>query len=392
MRRPYKPAFGDLLFWLYGMFMAGWFLFPEAPEHYRLFYVFVVLPVLLFGWKQPQPWHGNPLFGLLLAYVVYMTSSALWSVPMDWLETGRVAWYGLLVMVFIFASGLVQSDNPARFDALLRALVLLAGMTALVSLLLWYAKHPFPASRLEPLNRMSHPILAGCVYGFFAILALHFFQVATGRAGKLLFAAATALLVATVLFTQSRTAIVSLLVAMLLLAGFRGRLLIASLTGAFAVFLLLEPGFWERLLRGLSHRPGIWLAAWQHALEQPWFGAGYLAPTDVRVGGRTFVHAHNAYLATLRDGGVVGLLLLLAVLAAALRCALRRDRYNGHWFFTALLVYAMLCAVPDLDRLLTRPKEHWLFFWLPLALLAAGRCGGRAGEGDQVRSPRHTLT
>ena len=33
-----KPAFGELLFWLYSVFMAGWFLFPEAPEHYRLYY------------------------------------------------------------------------------------------------------------------------------------------------------------------------------------------------------------------------------------------------------------------------------------------------------------------------------------------------------------------
>jgi len=375
-----KLAFGDLLFWLYSLFMAGYFLFPEAPDHYKLYYVAVLLPVLLFAWSQPQPWRGTALFWLLLTYVAYMAASALWSESGDWLAVGQVAWYGLQVIVFIVATGLVQNTNPARFDTLLKALVLLAGIAAAASLLMWYADHPFPTSRLETLNRMSHSILAGCVYGFFAILALHFFQVASGRVGKLVFALGTALLVATVLFTQSRTAIVPLLVAMLLLSGFRGRVLVASLAGLSAIFLLLEPAFWERLVRGEPYRPDIWLAVLQQALEQPLFGAGYLTPTEVQVGNRSFVHAHSAYLATLRDGGVVGLALLVGVLVMALRCALSRDRRRGYWFYSALLVYAVLCAVPDLDRLLTRPKEPWLFFWLPLALLATGRCSDKGSQ------------
>ena len=372
-----KPAFGDLLFWLYGLFMAGFFLFPEAPDHYKLYYAAVLLPVLLYGWKQPQPWRSNPLFWLLLAYIAYMSASALWSVPGDWPGVGRVAWYGLQVMVFIVATGLVQSDDPVRFDTLLRALLLLATITAVASVLVWYANHAFPATRLGLLNRMSHSILAGCVYGFFALLALHFFQLATGRAGRILFAAATTVLVATVLLTQSRTAIVPLLIATLLLTGSRGRLLIAALVGVFVAFLLLEPAFWERLARGMPNRPEIWLTVLQQALERPLFGAGYVVPTGVQVGERSFVHAHSAFLATLRDGGVVGLALLLGMLAMALRCAVRRDRRGGHWFYSALLVYAILCAVPDLDRLLTRPKEPWLFFWLPLAMLATRRCSER---------------
>mgnify|MGYP000228772038 CR=1 FL=1 len=86
-----KPAFGDLLFWLYSLFMAGFFMFPEAPDHYKLYYAAVLLPVLLYGWKQPQPWRSNPLFWLLLAYVAYMSASALWSVPGDWSGVGQVA-------------------------------------------------------------------------------------------------------------------------------------------------------------------------------------------------------------------------------------------------------------------------------------------------------------
>jgi hypothetical protein len=70
------------------------------------------------------------------------------------------------------------------------------------------------------------------------------------------------------------------------------------------------------------------------------------------------------------------------MLALAARCAVGRDRASGHWFYSALLVYAVLCAVPDLDRLLTRPKEPWLFFWLPLALLATHRCSDKGSKSN----------
>ena len=138
----------------------------------------------------------------------------------------------------------------------------------------------------------------------------------------------------------------------------------------------------DGLVRGMPYRPEIWLALLQQALERPLFGAGYLVPTEVQIGERSFPHAHSAFLATLRDGGVVGLALLLGMLAMAVRCAVRRDRRDDHWLYSALLVYAMLCAVPDLDRLLTRPKEPWLFFWLPLAMLATRRCSDRGKQHD----------
>ncbi len=37
----------------------------------------------------------------------------------------------------------------------------------------------------------------------------------------------------------------------------------------------------------------------------------------------------------------------------------------------ALLLYGMTCITMDFDRLLVHPKEIWLFFWLPVALIMA---------------------
>ena len=50
-------------------------------------------------------------------------------------------------------------------------------------------------------------------------------------------------------------------------------------------------------------------------------------------------------------------------------------------FFLALILYGMLCAIPDLDRILTRPRELWLFLWLPVALVMADAQRGTCNPG-----------
>ena len=99
--------------------------------------------------------------------------------------------------------------------------------------------------------------------------------------------------------------------------------------------------------------------------------------------GQVFSHAHNSYLATLRDGGIVGLVLLLALLAVATRWGWDLRSRLGERLYLALLLYGMTCIAMDFDRLLVHPKEIWLFFWLPLALIMA-RGGYRRGGGPEL--------
>ena len=103
--------------------------------------------------------------------------------------------------------------------------------------------------------------------------------------------------------------------------------------------------------------------------------------------GKVFSHAHNSYLASLRDGGLVGLALLLLILSVAARWAWRIYRSRGERIYLALLLYGMTCIAMDYDRLLVHPKEIWLFFWLPIALIMASYPGRH--EPDTVRYPGH---
>jgi hypothetical protein len=76
-------------------------------------------------------------------------------------------------------------------------------------------------------------------------------------------------------------------------------------------------------------------------------------------------------MATLRDGGLVGVLFLALILGVALVWATRQAKERGELINLAMILYAMTCIAMDFDRLLIGPREIWLFFWLPLALIMA---------------------
>ena len=86
-------------------------------------------------------------------------------------------------------------------------------------------------------------------------------------------------------------------------------------------------------------------------------------------------YAHSSFLATLRDGGLVGLLLLLVVYGLALYTAfkmvftVRRARY------LCLFALGVICVLVDTDQIVTRPRELWIILWLPLACLVAYELG-----------------
>jgi O-antigen ligase len=76
-------------------------------------------------------------------------------------------------------------------------------------------------------------------------------------------------------------------------------------------------------------------------------------------------------LATARDGGLVGLALHIAILIVALRKAIQAENSSLSSFYLSALLFGFLIMSIDKDQLIDRPRELWLFFWLPLAILLA---------------------
>ena len=82
-------------------------------------------------------------------------------------------------------------------------------------------------------------------------------------------------------------------------------------------------------------------------------------------------YAHNTLLGTLRDGGLIGGLLYVCILLYAGHIGLRTYRETGDPFYLACLLFGVLCMLTDTDEVITRPRELWIIFWLPLAILIA---------------------
>ncbi len=386
--RDWLLAAGRAVLWLlliaYTALLIGFFSLPKTYEH-ALFVFFrsvvFALACLSLPFVVRHLGHSR-LFHVLLAYLGYMLATAFWSQPPIEYDTWREgAWQvGRLVVLlisFIVATVALRRKLEPAFEVALKAVTVVAGAVALVSIFYWYSRHPFPASRLYGLGAIRNPTLTAGLFGVFAVMACGYMVKAPRLGLRLAFALHFAVLAAYVVLTQSRAPVAALLVSgAVLLLGRRGRgavLGLSVLAGVILLFALTYPELIRSAsLRGLSYRPEIWLALLERIAEAPWFGHGHLAyrPSIDTVTERVML-AHNALLATLRDGGVLGLALLLALLGLGLRRALRLGRQRQDYTVLAIMVFALFCITVSSDRLIERLEVEWLLVWFPLGLAVA---------------------
>lgn len=357
--------------YFYTVFIAGYFLLPMAAGHRRLYYI-LVLPAVLLLWRELLAFYrGNLLACLLLLYAGYMMASLAWTADFDAVAALEAVGYTLSVLTFCFISGYLWIEHADRIDGLAHRATWLAAAAAVVSIIVWYMSNPFPFSRLEPLGVMHHQNKAASAYGIFLVLCMHYLFTERGRENRIVYCLIAAILLGLIAFTQSRTAMAGVTVGLLVLLGYRA--LGVAVVGMAAVWALMaaNPGFWAHRVGEYSFRPGIWEEVLANMQGNWLFGYGYLVDPRVPAYDVLFDHAHNSYLATLRDGGLVSLMLLAALLGVAVHWAWGLYRQRGERIYLALLLYGMTSIAMDYDRLLVHPKEIWLFFWLPVALIMA---------------------
>jgi O-antigen ligase len=373
--------------YFYVAFIGGYFLLPMAAGHRRLYYL-LVLPAVLILWRELANFYrGNVLAGLLLLYAVYMMSSLLWTADLTPSASLQALGYTLCVLSFCYVSGYLWVRHARRMDLLAHRATWLAAGAAVVSIIAWYLDNPFPISRLEPLGVMHHQNKAGSAYGIFLVLCMHYVFTERGRNNRAVYCTLTLALLSLVIFTQSRTALAAVCASLLVLVGYRALAVAALGIATIWALMAANPNIWLHRVGDFSFRPGIWEKVLMDMQGYWWFGHGYLLDPAVNAYGKTFSHAHNSYLATLRDGGLVGLGLLAAILMVASLWAWRMYRQRGERIYLALLVYGMTSITMDYDRLLVQPKEIWLFFWLPLALIMATYAARH--EPATIRYPGH---
>lgn len=367
----------------YALFLAGFFVVPNAVDLYKFYIYLVLVPGLFLLPRVLGPAWASPLWRLLLAYFGYMLLTSLWSAEFSAAELWRDVFRAACILGFMLLTAYYFSLSPALQDWLLRVIALVAVLsaaTAIVALPELSLPPALPEQRLAGPGIANNPNPAAFIYGAITLVVL---DSATRQRGWLAaggHAIGIAVLLLFIVLTQSNTGLLALLLAgaLLLLVDRHltwPKLVTALLLGGVALlFLAWSLGWLNGVLdAGLAQRFPIW----EYILEQwraaPVFGNGLQRPATPAGDQQAHLlsYAHSLFLATLRDGGAVGLALLLGVWGYALHTAARVARREQRPLYLCMLVFGLLCMLVDTDQAITRPRENWIMLWLPLACLLA---------------------
>jgi hypothetical protein len=333
--------------------------------------------------------------GFVIAFILYLSLSALWATDASLSQSGKYLGYGFLLATFVLGVPLMKSQFPEFLKWFLMTLVLSATISCIYSIYLYLSLpdyHPLDEERLYALGRLRNPVISALSYGVVASICFNLILSEKSYIRWLWLACFSALLLA-ILMTETRGVWVGLLASIpcivLLQKSLSWRakgLIFFSLIATLAAALLTTwlGGYWDEvLLRSTSFRPEIWTKAVQVTMDaSPLLGHGAPAVSELMIDGTAHKHAHSIYFATFFYGGIIGLLLLLALLASSFR-ELSKMEISGPVILAAsTLLYSVIVLLFDGDRLLEKVDFLWVVFWLPvsLVLVATIRENGIAPE------------
>jgi hypothetical protein len=363
---------------VYALFIFGFFIAPKMPEHYEYFY-WTQLPVALL--LVPRAYglvQQSLLFRLVLAYIGYMAASSLWS---ESVGAGEILFgmrLALYVLAFVVVTFVLLHEVPQRFEAMLKMTCALAAVTAVAAVVVFYAEHPFPTERLHGIGRMQFIIRTGYIFGLFAVLAFYYWVQESRPLLRAAYGAMIVVLLVAVILTQSRATAVAIFLAAVIVAFSKRPKWALTVAAGLA---LLAAGVWALrdaatgFFVGLPYRPEIWLHYLSHTWDTaPLFGHGLVTQWPLISKALPYWEAHNAFVGTFRDGGAAGLVLLVSVVFYAFVVAVKLIRAQPDYAYRclAMMSYLLVCILSNDDRLLIRPQELWLYFWLPLVLVMVG--------------------
>lgn len=354
---------------LTGMFWAG-----ERSLYHKLFYILLAAPTLVALLLQPgmlKKLLCNPLFIAFLVFCAYTMLSIAWSDSQN--ATGSLLKRPLYIAMLLLSAGVISLQAPAHLQQSVRLAATVVALAAAIYLgyFLMY-QLPAGAVRLEGYGALYNPLLTAHVLGAFAAVWLvYWFQ--AKRTLDPMSLICLGVLGLAILATGSRTPLVGMTAALgwLVIVGDRKRgfLALAAVVIALLGVVLAYPEAITQ--RGVSYRPAIWLEALRQIAEHPWLGHGYDSPMTVIIPGlaQTLADPHNIELGVLYAGGVVGLVLWMAIYSLAIHFCWKYRKHPGVTLAATWLIFGFASGLTEGSAFMSRPKEHWFLIWIPLALV-----------------------
>ncbi|KZQ32957.1 polymer ligase [Enterobacter cloacae subsp. dissolvens] len=314
-----------------------------------------------------------PALGMTGAFLLYFSLSNLWAESSHLSSAISHSFY-----LFIFLCLYRQCELQERKKYIIGAAYL--GIVTLTILTLVYVnkEHIFQnrLSRAFPFSPDNVIDLGG-----YMALGILLSAILVRETRNYWFYIPVPLLLVCLILTQSRgpflSMIVAAIVAFLCKPKWNFKLLAGSLIVLLAIgSILYFSGFFDIFIkraeessRAGSVRFGIWQHAFEVAKQKMIFGWGFNKELEFINGyGQPVTTTHSLYLATFLKGGVVGLLLLLSMILFAGRQCLRHLAAN-HKAEIAVIIFALMFYVTQGMFVISNPREYWVLFWLPLAII-----------------------
>ncbi len=383
--------------------------------------LFCIVPGIAFALLSPKTIIRNPVFWCIFLFVAWFS---LQDIRGELPLRGWVLKEAFLMAVKITAPLIIFSlIRPQRrlFPWAVIAILLSASVRCIYSLITFYAEAPFPAARF---GGMGHPVGTSHLTGLIAVLAGAFFLQRSQKIDWKHWIALASLPVTmlTAFYTHSRSTFLALLFMTALTAvGIRGRikktlLLWAAVTLSVTLYLLsmytlpqrTEPistiksapnRVYDIRSEGvLSSGENQKLAAWARIdiwkdhfsrMDSPakWvIGNGLGRNKFVREASPEaarwyynddekgyLLMTHSGYIWSLYFGGIIGFILLAALLTTAGLRALLCSIKNGYTIPLALLTFGAIWMLADGHSLLVNYGNIYLSVWIPIGLSAGLR-------------------
>jgi len=362
------------------LFVWGFFLFPTVSAQKTSYYLTVILPFLMLTpwlrWRKP-----TKVQLALLLFVCYLVVAVFWS-PFYSLD-GLLYFCkcALLAMLLVWSVDICAEQD--FFKVRLLPVFIVSGLAVGVYSLVVFSistdwrfdQVMMPVWHFANQNRMAK------VYGVLFLVAAFLLVTKRRILPEPLMWLAMIVSIVIVLLSRSSGALFALLACvpcyLLFFYGMKRdykKLRWLSVYCGIAVSLLAALFvFWgvgdSHFQGGWSYRDEIWLSVGKEFMSSPLIGVGAYRDLPVYVdGGGTFSHEHNIFLAILRQSGVIGLVLFSLLLVGLFRAA-GTSSHGDRLMWLLVLVFGLLSLISSGEYPLERPKESWLFYWLPIAML-----------------------
>lgn len=343
----------------------------SSKLHNNIFYILVLIPCVFWvNKKQLIALLRSRIVLLTVIFTSYLALRSLFYHPFDFSDVKDP--FRHLISFWLFFSVVVHLFQHVNFTVRMRAVAYWATVWGIGNAILYYTQYSFPG-RMPFNGPTDHPIIGACVYAAFALIVLF-----SPHHSRIVSFVCFSSLASLVLFSQSRGPLLALTVAVIVALLWQSRKWLVVLPVMFWTgFAFAHQQGWitfSRLFKATSsYRFQIWQQVFENSLVQKsWlFGQSLLADQSVTVGSITFQHPHSGYVSTYFHGGIIALLILIALMLVAGWFVFRMRAEEGGRLAVALYVFGGLIVATDTHKMLDGPGALWLYFWLPLAFIAA---------------------